>query len=71
MTTATIGDMRQATAIARHWIDGSWRDSAEHKDSINPATGEVIRLLRGRRKRRGTRGDGRGAQGFLRDQLEK
>ncbi len=42
MTTATLGDARQATAIAQHWIDGCWRDSAEHKDSINPATGEVI-----------------------------
>ena len=42
MTTATLGDPRQATAIARHWIDGRWRDSAEHKDSIDPATGEVI-----------------------------
>ena len=42
MTTATVGDTRQATAIARHWIDGGWRDSAAHKDSINPATGEVI-----------------------------
>jgi acyl-CoA reductase-like NAD-dependent aldehyde dehydrogenase len=39
---ASVGDTRQATAIARHWIDGRWRDSAEHKDSINPATGEVI-----------------------------
>ncbi len=29
-------------AIARHWIDGEWRDSAEHRDSIDPATGEVI-----------------------------
>ena len=42
MTTATIGDTRQATATARHWIDGRWRDSAQHQDSINPATGEVI-----------------------------
>ena len=42
MTTATVGDKRQATAIAQHWIDGRWRDSAEHEDSINPATGEVI-----------------------------
>ena len=42
MTTATVGDTLQAAAIARHWIDGHWRDSAEHKDSINPATGEVI-----------------------------
>ncbi|MGH8639019.1 MAG: aldehyde dehydrogenase family protein, partial [Burkholderiales bacterium] len=42
MTTATVGNTRQATAIARHWIDSSWRDSAEHKDSIDPATGNVI-----------------------------
>ena len=42
MTTATIGDTRQTTVIARHWIDGRWRDSAQHQDSINPATGEVI-----------------------------
>ncbi|QBE67012.1 aldehyde dehydrogenase family protein [Pseudoduganella lutea] len=27
---------------ARHWIDGAWRDSAEHGDSFDPATGEVI-----------------------------
>ena len=37
MTPATV-----AGAIARHWINGQWRDSAEHRDSINPATGEVI-----------------------------
>ena len=42
MTTASVGDTRQATAVAQHWIDGRWRDSAVHKDSINPATGEVI-----------------------------
>ena len=42
MTTATVGDTRQATVIARHWIDGRWRDSADHGDSINPATGELI-----------------------------
>jgi acyl-CoA reductase-like NAD-dependent aldehyde dehydrogenase len=42
MTTASLGDMRGATAIARHWIDGRWSDSAEHEDSINPANGEVI-----------------------------
>ena len=42
MTTATLGHTDQALAIARHWIDGRWRDSAKHKDSINPATGEVI-----------------------------
>jgi betaine-aldehyde dehydrogenase len=42
MTTAAVDDTREATAIAQHWIDGRWRDSAEHADSINPATGEVI-----------------------------
>jgi acyl-CoA reductase-like NAD-dependent aldehyde dehydrogenase len=42
MTTAAIGDTHQATTIAQHWIDGCWRDSPEHNDSINPATGEVI-----------------------------
>jgi betaine-aldehyde dehydrogenase len=42
MRTVTVGDTRQATAIARHWIDGGWRDSAKHKDSLNPATGDVI-----------------------------
>ncbi len=29
-------------ATAKHWVDGNWRDSTEHHDSINPATGEVI-----------------------------
>ena len=42
MTPATVGDARQTTATARHWIDGRWRDSAQHQDTINPATGEVI-----------------------------
>jgi betaine-aldehyde dehydrogenase len=26
----------------RHWIDGEWADSDEHRDSVNPATGAVI-----------------------------
>ena len=42
MTTATVGDTRQTTANASHWIDGRWRDFSEHGDGINPATGEVI-----------------------------
>lgn len=42
MTIARIGDARRATSVARHWIDGRWRDSAKHEDSVNPATGEVI-----------------------------
>ncbi len=29
-------------ATAMHWIDGQWLDSGEHRESINPATGEVI-----------------------------
>ena len=28
--------------VARHWIDGRWRDSAEHRESIDPASGETI-----------------------------
>jgi acyl-CoA reductase-like NAD-dependent aldehyde dehydrogenase len=31
-----------ATSVARHWIDGEWADSDEHRDSVNPATGAVI-----------------------------
>jgi len=27
---------------ALHWIDGQWVDSPQHRESINPATGEVI-----------------------------
>jgi delta 1-pyrroline-5-carboxylate dehydrogenase len=37
-TTAEVSIGR----VALHWIDGKWIDSGEHKDSINPATGEVI-----------------------------
>jgi betaine-aldehyde dehydrogenase len=29
-------------AIALHWIDGQWLDSTQHRDSVNPATGDVI-----------------------------
>jgi betaine-aldehyde dehydrogenase len=32
----------RATRVARHWIDGQWRDSPDHRDSINPASGEKI-----------------------------
>ena len=30
------------TSVAMHWIDGKRADSDEHRDSVNPATGEVI-----------------------------
>ncbi len=31
-----------AASVAMHWIDGQWADSDEHRDSVNPATGERI-----------------------------
>jgi betaine-aldehyde dehydrogenase len=31
-----------ATSVAMHWIDGRWVDSEEHRDSVDPATGETI-----------------------------
>ena len=31
-----------AESVAMHWIDGQWVDSDDHRDSVNPATGEVI-----------------------------
>jgi betaine-aldehyde dehydrogenase len=31
-----------ANSVAMHWIDGRWVDSDEHRDSLNPATGEAI-----------------------------
>jgi betaine-aldehyde dehydrogenase len=30
------------TSVAKHWIDGQWADSEEHRDSVNPATGQII-----------------------------
>lgn len=37
---STREEPRGRTAL--HWIGGEWRDSGEHGESINPATGEVI-----------------------------
>jgi NADPH:quinone reductase len=31
-----------SVGMATYWIDGSWVDSGEYHDSINPATGEVV-----------------------------
>jgi hypothetical protein len=42
MTTDTLDNTHTAAGIARHWIDGDWRNSRRHEDSVNPATGEVI-----------------------------
>ncbi|AZC95436.1 aldehyde dehydrogenase family protein [Pseudomonas chlororaphis] len=28
--------------LAKHWIDGAWIDSTEHRESIDPATSKVI-----------------------------
>lgn len=30
------------TSVAKHWIDGHWTDSDEHRDSVDPATGDRI-----------------------------
>jgi len=35
-------DDRQPDTIAKHRNDGRWRDSPQHRDSVDPATGEVI-----------------------------
>ena len=71
MTTATLGHTDQALAIARHWIDGRWRDSAKHKDSINPATGEVIGTYAVAGEDEAREGGGRGAEDLPRDELEE
>lgn len=42
MTTSTTAHVPVDELLARHWINGDWRDSASHRDSVNPATGEVI-----------------------------
>ena len=43
-TTKTELLVREAPSAgaALHWIGGRWLDSGEHRESINPATGEVI-----------------------------
>jgi acyl-CoA reductase-like NAD-dependent aldehyde dehydrogenase len=28
--------------VAMHWTDGRWHDSGGHRESVNPATGEMI-----------------------------
>jgi len=33
------GDDRQPDTIAKHWIDGRWQDSPQHRDSVDPVTG--------------------------------
>jgi betaine-aldehyde dehydrogenase len=33
---------RDGSGVALHWIGGSWVDSVEHQNSVNPATGEII-----------------------------
>ena len=30
------------TTTALHWIGGAWVDGGEHRDSVDPATGQVI-----------------------------
>jgi acyl-CoA reductase-like NAD-dependent aldehyde dehydrogenase len=42
--TQTEGLARQKPRgrVAKHWIGGQWLDAGEHRESVNPATGEVI-----------------------------
>jgi len=35
-------DDRRPDTIAKPWIDGRWPDAPQHRDSVDPATGEVI-----------------------------
>jgi betaine-aldehyde dehydrogenase len=47
----TRSNEKKAGEVARHWIGGEWIDSDDHKDSFNPATGEIIgRFADGGRK---------------------
>jgi acyl-CoA reductase-like NAD-dependent aldehyde dehydrogenase len=52
---------------AKHWIGGQWLDSGVHRESMNPATGEVIgKYVKGGRKEAE-----RGFAGLPRDGLER
>ena len=35
-------DDRQPDTITKRWIDGRRRDSPQHRDRVDPATGEVV-----------------------------
>lgn len=40
--TELLAPKVQSGRSAMHWIGGQWLDSSEHRESVNPATGEVI-----------------------------
>lgn len=40
--TELLAREEPSSETAKHWIGGQWLDSGEHRESINPATGEVI-----------------------------
>jgi betaine-aldehyde dehydrogenase len=40
--TTTTETPAMGARLAMHWIDGAWVDSDEHRESVNPATGEAI-----------------------------
>ena len=42
MPTELLAPEQRSGRTAMHWIGGQWLDSGEHRESINPATGEVI-----------------------------
>lgn len=38
--TKLLAREEASDGTAMHWIGGQWLDSGEHRESINPATGE-------------------------------
>jgi betaine-aldehyde dehydrogenase len=40
--TELLATRKPSGGTAMHWIGGQWLDSGEHRESINPATNEVI-----------------------------
>jgi betaine-aldehyde dehydrogenase len=40
--TERLVGVNSSAATALHWIGGQWLDSGEHRESINPATNQVI-----------------------------
>jgi acyl-CoA reductase-like NAD-dependent aldehyde dehydrogenase len=40
--TKLLARKEPSGGTALHWIGGQWLDSGEHRESTNPATGEVI-----------------------------
>jgi acyl-CoA reductase-like NAD-dependent aldehyde dehydrogenase len=49
--TGALAPVEPGSGTAMHWVGGQWLDSGEHRESVNPATGEGIgRYAMGGRK---------------------